>query len=202
MKKSVSKKSTNMSKGFTLVEILVTIAILAVLMSISIPIVLRSANKGQIVKAKDVMASLNTAFDLYRNDNSGMYPISSSGSTPSVDEIRDTSDPTNLFIPALIGAANTTNFDRVEYFKADEATNGRSGIDPTGALFDPWGNGYIVCVDFDSDRMIDMANTGLPTDSFFNTTGIKRESIIPLCLGSNGVWEIGKSFWLFPGEHN
>lgn len=202
MKNSVSKKSTYKPKGFTLVELLVTISILAILMTVAIPVTLRAVDKGKIVKAKDVMTSMSSAFDNYRKDNSGMYPISDSASTPSADEIRDTSDPTNGFIPALIGRSGTTNFKEIAYFSTDQASDGQAGIDTSDALFDPWGNGYIICVDFDSDNQIDMANTGLPNDSFFNTTGIIRESVVPLCLGATGVWQEGKSFWLFPGVHN
>ena len=202
MKTSLSNTSKNTSKGFTLVEILVSIAILAILISIAVPVTLRLANKGKITKAKDVMKSLTTSFDLFRKDNNGMYPMLDSASTPNADGIIDTSVPTNGFIPALLGNSGTTNFKEIQYFEADQTTTDTDGVNTAGALFDPWGFGYTVCLDYDSNGQIDMANIGLPTECFFNTTGTQRENIIPISIGVTGMWEVGSSFWLIPGNYN
>lgn len=63
--------------GFTLVELLSIIAIMAILMGITIPVI-RSANaRAKIARAKSDIAKLEAAAEQYKNDY-GSYPSSSS----------------------------------------------------------------------------------------------------------------------------
>ena len=60
--------------GFTLMEVLVAVAIVIVLVSIATPIVMRSRAKSRQVQALKVMANLGAALHRYAADHNGMLP--------------------------------------------------------------------------------------------------------------------------------
>lgn len=77
--------------GFTLVELLSIIAIMAILMGITIPVI-RSANaRAKIARAKSDIAKLEAAAEQYKNDY-GSYPTS--GNTNIYNAARSTSPVT------------------------------------------------------------------------------------------------------------
>lgn len=197
MKLNLIKKSS----GYTLVEILVVMAILATLAGISYPIMMRFAEDGRKADAKSTMKNLADAVHLFKTDT-GMYPGLAT-TTPTADAVEDTSVITSKFIQALVGETGTNNFEEKSYFEAKTATDSKNGLTATNQLLDPWGNGYIVCVDYDLDGEIDMdAASFLDADCIFNTQGVINEEVIPLCKGKTGAWEIGNSFWNRSGDYN
>ena len=64
--------------GFTLVELLVVLAILGLLVAIATPQVLKYLAKSKVDTARIEMASLSTALDLFLVDN-GRYPTQQEG---------------------------------------------------------------------------------------------------------------------------
>ncbi len=64
--------------GFTLLEILVAVTIIAILATIVGVKVANEPGRARVAKAKTYIASLNTALKLYRMDNS-MYPTMEQG---------------------------------------------------------------------------------------------------------------------------
>lgn len=70
-------KKVNKSKGFTLIELMVVIAIISLLSSIVLAYIKTSREKAMIQKTVSEMKSLQTALELYRNQF-GVYPILSS----------------------------------------------------------------------------------------------------------------------------
>lgn len=60
-------------KGFTLIELMVVIGILALLASVAIPVTLAQLNKGDQSKAKSNLSELNKMFRGFKTDN-GEYP--------------------------------------------------------------------------------------------------------------------------------
>ncbi len=78
------KKRMNKS-GFTLVEIMIVVAIIALLAAIAIPNLLRAKISANDALAKSTLRSLSTSSETFATSNSGNYPgnmTSLTGATP------------------------------------------------------------------------------------------------------------------------
>jgi general secretion pathway protein G len=66
------------NKGFTLVEILVVIALIALLAGLAVPAYMKRADQARVDKAKSDFATIATALGLYKLDNARL-PSSEQG---------------------------------------------------------------------------------------------------------------------------
>src|ERR1700745_4105733 len=78
-----SRSRNDGERGFTLVEMLVVITIIALIMSLVGPRVLNYLSESKVKAARIQIESLSTALDLYFLD-AGRYPTSSEGLTALV----------------------------------------------------------------------------------------------------------------------
>ncbi len=72
-------------KGFTLVEIMIVVAIIALLAAIAIPNLLRAKISANDALAQSTLRTLSTAAETYTTANNGAYPTSEAdltGATP------------------------------------------------------------------------------------------------------------------------
>jgi general secretion pathway protein G len=76
--RSMRRRRRNCERGFTLVEIMVVITIIALIMAIVGPRVLTYLTESKVKAAKIQIESLASSLDLYFLDN-GRYPSSSEG---------------------------------------------------------------------------------------------------------------------------
>lgn len=65
--------------GFTLIELMIVIAIIAILAAILVPNFLKARAQGQLTACKSNCKNLATALEMYASDYGGRYP--SSGTT-------------------------------------------------------------------------------------------------------------------------
>ena len=64
--------------GFTLIEVMVVVVILAILAAIIVPRILSRPEQARIIAARQDIASIQNALSLYKLDN-GFYPTTSQG---------------------------------------------------------------------------------------------------------------------------
>lgn len=115
-----SKKSRSAPQGFTLIEILVVIAIIGILAAVVVPAVISRPDDARVVAAKQDLATMSAALDLYRLDNF-TYPTSQQG------------------LDALVKPPTTEPL----------AANWKPGGYIKRINSDPWGRPYIYTLDTD-----------------------------------------------------
>lgn len=145
-----------LSRGFTLVELLVVITILAILMGIAVSAYSGALKSGRLAKRLTDLKSIDTALELYRSDHE-VYPISNSwrsecvgGGNLAADEVIPGLVPKYLKIfpsdPKMDKSGNTscymyiskedgTGYKLMDFqvaeFNSDDYLRQRSLIDPT-----------------------------------------------------------------------
>lgn len=144
------------SKGFTLVEILVVIAIIAALATVATPALLRAVTTAKITKSAGVCTALESAINNFEAEYN--YLPFGGGTAPTEDELVRTDDE---LIAVLTGKEDDLNFKKVRYFETGEAKGRKDGLDSdTDTLYDPWGETYYVIIDYDLDGEIDFDGAG------------------------------------------
>lgn len=169
-------------KGFTLIELLVVMAIIAVLASVSFSPIISFINKGKLTEAASVANDFETAIEAFNQEYTYLPFVDS---TPESDEEGFESDNANgaAFIEVLMGTEEEVNDKQIEYFVPKVAKNNASGILDDGTVLNPWGDAYIIRLDYDGDGSID---TSL-IDPFFS--GFQNASSIISSAGPSGFYE-------------
>ena len=111
-------------KGFTLVEIMIVVAIIALLAAIAVPNLLRARLVANDTAASNILRNISTAVETFASANAGNYPTSMddlTGATPPyIDE--DYCDQ------AVSGYTFTCEMDATSYtFTATPVAEGTSG---------------------------------------------------------------------------
>lgn len=118
------------SRGFTLIEIMVVVVILAVLGALVVPKILENVDKARATRAGSDIRAIETALDLYRLDNF-KYPTTEQG------------------LEALVKKPNDPSL-----------TNYRAGGYLKSLPKDPWGNIYHYTSPGEDGRDYDIISYG------------------------------------------
>lgn len=97
-------------KGFTLVELMVVIIILAVLTAIAVPSYMALRNRARVAAAQSEMQNIATALELYNADNDA-YPLTAAypaALQPNYMTIVPTTDPWGVNSYTYVSAAGAT----------------------------------------------------------------------------------------------
>lgn len=68
----LNKKNTR--AGFTLIELMIVIAIIAILAAILVPNFMKARANGQLTACKSNLKNIATALEMYASDHNGIYP--------------------------------------------------------------------------------------------------------------------------------
>ncbi len=75
---NISQFNINNQSGFTLIEIMVVVVILAILAGMVVPKVVGQGDKARVKTTQTVLSSVSNALDMYKVDNS-RYPTTGQG---------------------------------------------------------------------------------------------------------------------------
>jgi type II secretion system protein G len=82
----VKRETKNTNRAFTLIELLIVVAIIAILAAIAVPNFLEAQVRSKVSRVKSDLRTMRTAVESYAVDNS-RYPRTSWGCAPYLDEI-------------------------------------------------------------------------------------------------------------------
>jgi general secretion pathway protein G len=75
----VHHRRSRSSRGFTLIEVLLVLAIIGVIMAIAVPALMGRRRQANIEATRIQISAVENALDMYANDHDGIYPNSGDG---------------------------------------------------------------------------------------------------------------------------
>jgi general secretion pathway protein G len=129
-------------KGFTILELLIVIAVIAILVGIALPRFKGMQDEGNIARAKGELRMLQTAIESYYIHNNNTLPTALSNLTTAVPQIAPSTLPTDPFTSAgAYGYAKTAPWFVV--YSVGPGTNGSAAIDANGTVTETNGSSCI-----------------------------------------------------------
>ena len=174
-------------KGFSLVELLIVIAIIAVLAAASYPAITGAIRAAKIEEGNKMAKDLVFAIDAFEQKYD--YLPYTTGSSPD-GRVEYTTDNADL-LKVLMGQDQDINPNNARFFEFEAASNGIKGIvynaDGTtpSELRDPFGNPFTIYIDYTGERTFDLSSTVFSgqTDNNGNSMTVRSTSAI---AGSQG----------------
>lgn len=128
-------------KGFTILELLIVIAVIAILVGIALPRFKGMQDEGNIAKAKGELRMLQTAVESYYMHNNNTLPAALSNLTTAVPQIAPSTLPTDPFGAAAYGYNKSGTWFVI--YSTGPGLNGSAAIDATGAVTETNGSSCI-----------------------------------------------------------
>jgi prepilin-type N-terminal cleavage/methylation domain-containing protein len=207
MKLKSSNHGRPRAAGFTLVEMLVVIAIIGILASILLPVITRVKKNARIAETRMIMGQIENSVSAYASEY-GRLPGSqnalSQGTpdftfgtfgttlTPTIQNTGAGYQTNNSEIVAILmdlerfRNGNTTvnlnhvrNPKKIAYLDGKHVTSPDPGIGDDGLYRDPFGNPYIISIDGNAD--------GLTYDAFYRRQAVSQETA-GATKGYNGLF--------------
>lgn len=125
--------------GFTLIEIMVVVVILALLAAVVVPKVMSRPDEARVVAAKADIAAVTQALKLYRLDNT-MYPSSEQGLAALVQKPGTSPQPLNWKAGGYLDRVPKDPWGR-EYLYLNPGVKGEIDVYSLGADGQPGGEG-------------------------------------------------------------
>ena len=96
------KRKHEFRKGFTIIELLIVIAVIAVLIAIALPRFKGMREEGDIARAKGELRTLQAALESYYSHNNNAYPATGSAALDSALAVAE---------PRIVGGVMVDPFD-------------------------------------------------------------------------------------------
>ncbi len=151
----------NARKGFTLIELIIVIAILGTLAAIGYPAIMSAVDKARVSTARKQGADIVQAVKRFGDDYNGMLPINDLLIEPNEDdEYVMTLEPgkDGDFLAILTTREKgdeRINSDRNQYLPSDLQDKPSDGLYQSDSgelgLYDPWGSPYYIVLSAGSD---------------------------------------------------
>lgn len=84
------KLRRRLQAGFTLIELMIVIAIIAILAGILVPNFVRARAQGLATACKSNLKTISTALEMYSHDNAGRFPSAIASLTPNYLKVMPT----------------------------------------------------------------------------------------------------------------
>ncbi len=139
-------------RGFTIIELLVVVAIIGVLMSLLFPAVQGALDAAKKAQAKNDVMQIATAIVAFDTEY-GRLP--DSNATPRQLD-------SNNILGALTGSDTNLNPRRIIFLEVLNYKKGKGGIS-NGIFVDPWARPYYVALDGDYDNQVGVSTSGQPS---------------------------------------
>ena len=149
-------------RGFTIIELLVVVAIIGVLMSLLFPAVQGALDAAKKAQAKNDVTQIATAIVAFDMEY-GRMP-----STNSAPE-----QLTGGLLNALVGSNDTINPRKIVFIEVLNFKRGKGGI-LNGIFVDPWAKPYYSAFDIDYDNQVGVSTNGQTTA---NSTIMKKVGV-------------------------
>ncbi len=86
------KNNVKNKKGFTLLELMIVIAIISILVMVLIPNFVGARNAAKLTSCKSRIKNISIVLEIYSQDNNGVYP------NVNIDEIKMSGNPLAAYI--------------------------------------------------------------------------------------------------------
>ena len=136
----------NGQRGFTLVEMMVVVAIIGILVSVTLPMVGRMVEAARRTTARTDLTSLVAAIRGYHSEY-GRFPLE------AAEWIDDNRELLNVLRarPRIgnMGPPHSQNPRRIVFLNVSDGSLSRTGnqVDPDPNFIDPWGRPYRIALD-------------------------------------------------------
>ena len=185
------------AKGFTLIELSVTLAVIAVLAAILTPLVTSYIDQARVTRAATDARAIATAYQLHKRDTS-FYPVYTSLSNARAGTESEVDFASTTNIPTLGGSWTTTTTagDIIDFLNNNKLTLNTSGNFRGGRIAyrgpyldaigdDPWGNAFLVnASNVDSDTNITYVLSAGP-DGTLDTT--RDQTTTTITVGNDDI---------------